>query len=75
MSGYTISPRFCHEAPDKFLQHAEIINSAQRPENLSVCDNLSKEIFEKYLENKQTVEIFRNKMNLWKRMNNNLKVN
>lgn len=77
MSGYVITPSFCHDAPNKFLQNAEKINSTQVPETLttgSVYDDLSKDMFEKYLDNKQTVEVFRIKMNLWNRLNDNLKV-
>lgn len=67
--------KFCSEAPDRFFRNSDqiLMNKLEPPRNCDLSD-LSEEIWEKFQENKQTDVQFTNKINLWKRLNNHIKV-
>ena len=56
-------------APDRFLGRSHLVEVTRRPENLlikSVWDDLSEDIWEKFISNQQTEVTYKNKMMLWK---------
>ncbi|XP_043460868.1 poly(A) RNA polymerase gld-2 homolog A-like isoform X1 [Leptopilina heterotoma] len=65
---FTFVPRYVI-GPDRFLEKAHYMEVTQRPDNLttnSVWDNLSVDVWEKFISNQQTNATYINKMMLWK---------
>lgn len=55
--------------PDRFLEEVPHMEVTQRPDNLitnSIWDNLSEDVWEKFISNQQSNTTYRNKMMLWK---------
>lgn len=67
-------PIYCSSSPDKFLQISNIILKTLEPPDNCPFKGLSKEIWDKFNDNKQTIDKFTNKINLWKQLNKLIKV-
>lgn len=66
---------FCFNGPEKLLNISNIIlKTLDPPLNNYPSKGLSKEIWNKFNDHKQTTAAFKNKMNLWKELNNFIKV-
>lgn len=65
-------------APDKFLARSHLVAMTSEPSNL-VCgsewDDLSQEIWSKFISNQQTEATYKQKMMLWKHLYIYIKVN
>lgn len=59
---------YCHSSPDEFLKKSSVLKTLEPPDNFHM-QGLSKEIWHKFNDNKQTIDEFRNKINLWKQLN------
>ncbi|XP_075154293.1 uncharacterized protein LOC142227936 isoform X2 [Haematobia irritans] len=60
---------FTHTPPDRFLAKAHLIEAKEAPASLlnnSKWDNLSRDIWAKFISSQQTEETFRKKMRLWR---------
>ncbi|XP_012135126.1 poly(A) RNA polymerase gld-2 homolog A isoform X4 [Megachile rotundata] len=65
---YNTFPRY-GIAPDRFLARSHLVEVTHVPDELingSIWDNLSKDVFSKFMVNQQTETIYRNKMMLWR---------
>lgn len=65
---YNTIPRY-GIAPDRFLARSHLVEVTHTPDELlngSIWDNLSKEIWSKFMLNQQTETVYRNKMMLWR---------
>ena len=67
-------PRYCREEPDKLYKNLEVLLKTISPPEDVELKGLSKEIWDKFEENKQTILQFTNKINLWNRLNKEIKV-
>lgn len=60
---------FTHTPPDRFLARAHLIEAKEAPASLlnnSKWDNLSQDIWSKFISCQQTEETFKQKMRLWR---------
>ncbi|XP_059224181.1 poly(A) RNA polymerase gld-2 homolog B [Stomoxys calcitrans] len=60
---------FTHTPPDRFLARAHLIEAKEAPASLlnnSKWDNLSRDIWTKFISSQQTEETFKQKMKLWR---------
>jgi len=58
-------------APDRFLARSHLVAMTSAPNNLvcgSIWDNLSQEIWSKFISNQQTEATYKKKMMLWKHL-------
>lgn len=65
-------------APDRFLAKSHLVEVTSAPNNIMIgskWDNLSQQIWAKFLSNQQTEATYRNKMMLWKHLYYYIKVN
>nr|XP_033342902.1 poly(A) RNA polymerase gld-2 homolog A-like isoform X1 [Megalopta genalis]XP_033342903.1 poly(A) RNA polymerase gld-2 homolog A-like isoform X1 [Megalopta genalis]XP_033342904.1 poly(A) RNA polymerase gld-2 homolog A-like isoform X1 [Megalopta genalis]XP_033342905.1 poly(A) RNA polymerase gld-2 homolog A-like isoform X1 [Megalopta genalis]XP_033342907.1 poly(A) RNA polymerase gld-2 homolog A-like isoform X1 [Megalopta genalis] len=65
---YNTIPRY-GIAPDRFLARSHLVEVTHTPDDLlngSIWDNLSKDIWSKFMLNQQTETVYRNKMMLWR---------
>ncbi|KZC14446.1 PREDICTED: poly(A) RNA polymerase gld-2 homolog A-like [Dufourea novaeangliae] len=65
---YSTFPRY-GIAPDRFLARSHLVEVTRTPDELlngSIWDNLSKDIWSKFMLNQQTETVYRNKMMLWR---------
>ncbi|XP_076222957.1 poly(A) RNA polymerase gld-2 homolog A isoform X2 [Nomia melanderi] len=65
---YSTFPRY-GIAPDRFLARSHLVEVIRTPDELlsgSIWDNLSKDIWSKFMVNQQTETVYRNKMMLWR---------
>lgn len=56
-------------APDRYLANSHLMEVTSTPKNImtgSKWDNLSQEIWSKFISNQQTEATYKNKMMLWK---------
>ncbi|XP_076635181.1 poly(A) RNA polymerase gld-2 homolog A isoform X1 [Colletes latitarsis] len=69
-----VSPNYssfptCGIAPDRFLARSHLVEVTHTPDELlngSVWDNLSRDVWAKFMFNQQTETVYRNKMMLWR---------
>ncbi|XP_053998379.1 poly(A) RNA polymerase gld-2 homolog A-like isoform X1 [Hylaeus anthracinus] len=65
---YSSFPRY-GIAPDRFLARSHLVEVTHTPDELlngSIWDNLSKDVWSKFMLNQQTETVYRNKMMLWR---------
>lgn len=58
-------------APDRFLQRSHLMYITNKPTDLQAgneWDEVSNAIWDKFVQNQQTEEMYRNKMELWKKL-------
>ncbi|RLU25606.1 hypothetical protein DMN91_001763 [Ooceraea biroi] len=70
LPNYNMYPRY-FIAPDRFLARSHLVTMTSTPSNLvcgSIWDNLSREIWSKFISNQQTEATYRKKMMLWKHL-------
>ncbi|XP_015599027.1 poly(A) RNA polymerase gld-2 homolog A isoform X3 [Cephus cinctus] len=68
LPNYSMFPRY-YIAPDRFLARSHLIQVTHVPKDLlngSHWDDLSRDVWEKFMSNQQTETTYRNKMMLWK---------
>lgn len=64
---------FCRTAPDTFLEKASFFINAEYPQN-GLTEKLTRDIWSTFINNKQTIYNFCNKMYLWNQFNECIKV-
>lgn len=71
LPNYNMYPRCFITPADRFLARSQLIEVTSAPNNLitgSMWDNLSQQIWSKFISNQQTEATYRNKMMLWKHL-------
>lgn len=64
---------FCRTAPDVFLGKAALFINAEYPQN-GLTERLTRDIWSAFINNKQTIYNFCNKMYLWNELNQLIQV-
>ncbi|XP_011876768.1 PREDICTED: poly(A) RNA polymerase gld-2 homolog A-like [Vollenhovia emeryi] len=75
VSNYDMFPG-CISAPDRFLARSHLVQVTSTPSNLvtgSLWDDLSEQIWRKFITNQQTEATYKKKMMLWKQLNTYVK--